>query len=79
MLVRFGMCRHEIEGQPYRIRTVGCGHIFHEAMPDTVINPIGNVMQAGRVTVNFTVTVTDVLQVSRIVGLIYRPVLDGGQ
>ena len=48
-------------------------------MPDTVINPIGNVMQAGRVTVNLTVTVTDVLQVSRIVGLIYRPVLDGGQ
>ena len=53
VFVCFGMRRHEVEGQPYRIGAVGSGYVFHETMSDAVVHPIGNVVQAGSVTVDF--------------------------
>ena len=63
VFVCFGMRRHEVEGQPYRIGAVGSGYVFHETMSDAVVHPIGNVVQAGSVTVDFAVAIADALQV----------------
>ena len=77
MFVCFGMRGHEVEGQPYRIGAVGSGYVFHETMSDAVVHPIGNVVQAGSVTVDFAIAIADALQGACIVGIVYRAILDG--
>ncbi len=59
---------------PYRGCYGGYGS-FHETMSDAVVHPIGNVVQAGSVNVDFAVAIADALQGACVVGIVYRAIL----
>ena len=63
LLVELGVGRHVGDGQPFGVGTHGARYILKEAVAYAIVYPVGNIMQAGSVPVDFTVTVTDFLQV----------------
>ena len=61
--VLLGMGGHIRERQFGGLRTVLCSNVFQKSLADTVLNPVGGIVQPRSVSVDHTVPITYLLQI----------------
>ena len=74
LLVQFRMRRHVGKRNFLGVWAVSCCYVFQETITNTIVYPVCNVVQAWRITVDFSITVADFLQIGSKIAFSYLSV-----